>query len=102
MIVRIMADNQYRIDEKHAAAIAEIDRLDGELMTAVEANDETAFDAALARLISHVRRLGQPVADTELVASDVIVPPADMSLAETRSLLVESAAGAARAPRPNP
>jgi hypothetical protein len=101
MIVRIMADNQYRIDEKHTAAIAEIDRLDGELLAAVEANDDRAFHAALTHLINHVRRLGQPIADAELVASDVIVPPADMTLAETQGLLMKPAVSLREAPQPN-
>lgn len=88
MIVRIIADNQYRIDD--AAAHAEIDQLDSQLLKAVEANDARAFHDTLSILIEHVRRLGQPVPATELVASDVIVPPADITLAETRSLLLQT------------
>lgn len=92
MIVRIMADNQYRIDDD-AAELAEIEQLDSKLLGAVEANDARAFHETLAQLINHVRRQGQLVSATEVVASDVIVPPADISLAETRILLPQTAAG---------
>lgn len=91
MIVRIMADNQYRIDDD-ASMLTEIEQLDGRLFTAVETNDEGAFHDALTGLIDHVHHLGQPVSDEEVVASDVIVPPADMTVAETRKLLLQEAA----------
>lgn len=85
MIVRVMADGQYRIDDE--TVHAEIDQLDSALQGAIEANDVAAFHNTLSRLIEKVHRLGQPVSEKELVTSDVIVPPADMTLAETRSLL---------------
>ncbi|MGO8946378.1 MAG: PspA-associated protein PspAA [Ktedonobacterales bacterium] len=87
MIVRIMSDNQYRIDDKHAAAIQEIDRLDAKLFTAMETNDDRAFQETLAQLVEHVHSAGRILPDSELAASDVIVPPADITLAETKSLL---------------
>ena len=91
MIVRIMADNQYRIDDD-TSALTEIEQLDSQLLAAVEANNARAFHETLTQLIDHVHRLGLPVPDSELVASDVLVPPADMTLAETRSLLLQTAA----------
>ena len=93
MIVRIMADGQYRIDDDDAPALAVIERLDGRMLETVEANNARAFQATLAQLINHVHRVGHAVADTELVASDVIVPPSDMTLEETETLLVGAAVG---------
>jgi hypothetical protein len=87
MIVRIMADGQYRIDARRDAEIREITRLDEELAAAEGGNDEAHFRAILARLIAHVRQYGQVVPFDELVPSDLMVPASDMTLAETRALL---------------
>jgi hypothetical protein len=89
MIVRVMADGQYRIDDEtgNETVHTEIDQLDSTLQGAIEANDEAAFHDTLSTLIEKVHRLGQPVSETELVTSDVIVPPADMTVAETKYLL---------------
>jgi len=90
MIVRIMADKQYRIDDGHTAQIREMKRLDEELMAAVERDDAVRFRETLARLIAHVRQYGQVVPDHELIPSDLMAPAADMTLAETRALLQQT------------
>lgn len=90
MIVRIMSDGQYRLDDHHPAIAAEIERLDDELMQAERAGDEERFHDALARLITQVHRSGQAVSLAELVPSDVMIPAADMSLAETHRLLEQA------------
>lgn len=87
MIVRIMGDNQYRIDDDHNTEIA---RLDDELVAAMDAGDNARFTAALTQLTTYVREHGAQVPDEELVPSDLMVPAADMTLAEARER-VESA-----------
>ena len=84
MIVRIMGDNQYRITDGHNGEIA---RLDEELMAAMDAGDNKRFTAALAQLTGYVRSTGALVPDEELVPSDLMVPAADMTLAEARERL---------------
>lgn len=91
MIVRIMADNQYRIADDDISALNEIERLDGKLVEAVESDDAATFHAALVQLIAHVRQAGRPLSEEELAPSDMIVPPADLTLAETRRVLALSA-----------
>ena len=88
MIVRIMADNQYRIAE---AQTSEITRLDDELLAAVESNDQARFAATLKQLVEHVRQSGQVVPDDELVPSDLMIPAPDMSLAEAHQVLQKAA-----------
>ena len=90
MIVRIMGDNQYRIDDGHNSEIA---RLDDEMVAAMDAGDDTRFSAALTQLTTFVHEHGALVPDEELVPSDLMVPAADMTLAEARER-VESAAAA--------
>ena len=84
MIVRIMGDNQYRIADGHNGEIA---RLDEELLAAMDAGDNARFSAALAQLTEFVRSNGAVVPDAELVSSDLMVPAADMTLAEARERL---------------
>jgi hypothetical protein len=84
MIVRIMADNQYRIVDGYSA---EIEQLDNELMEAIEAGDEARFHATLHHLIEHVHQSGKVVPDAELVPSDMMVPAEDMTLAEAQAVL---------------
>ena len=90
MIVRIMSENQYRIEEKYVAVAEEINRLDTRLATAVETNDTTGFQETLAQLVEKVHQYGRRLPDSELVVSDVIVPPADITLTETKSLLARN------------
>ena len=67
MIVRLMGEGQYRIDE---AA-------------------HTELDAKLDEMWSLVRTRGERLPDDDLSASDLIVPPSDLTLAETRELFSE-------------
>lgn len=87
MIVRIMADNQYRIVDGYSA---EIEQLDNELMEAIEASDEARFHATLQHLIDHVHQSGEVVPDSELVPSDIMVPAEDMTVAEAQAVLQKS------------
>ena len=84
MIVRIMGEGQLRVDDAH---LTELNTLDDALIDAVEAGDEQRFSLALARLVERVRTLGTPVPADHLGGSDVVLPDADISLAEVRALL---------------
>ncbi|HEU5441208.1 MAG TPA: hypothetical protein VFU88_18125 [Ktedonobacterales bacterium] len=84
MIVRIMADNQYRLDD---SKLAQIDQLDDAMDAAMAAGDQAAFASALDRLVDYVKANGQPLPIDEVVASDLIVPAPDMSLDEAKARL---------------
>ncbi len=92
MIVRILGEGQYAIDNSNRDVL---DGLDASLMEAVDGGDEVAFGEALASLISEVRRLGHPVPDDNFSTSDLVVPFSDSSLEETKGLLAEPGADAA-------
>ena len=80
-IVRIMSDNQYRMTDEQ---MHQFDLIDNELEAALNNEDDEGFRAALLRLTDYVHANGQIVPIEELVESDVIVPAADMSLAEAK------------------
>lgn len=81
MIVRIMGEGQFRIDDSDRDNLNE---LDNAAVAAAEGDDEAAFLQSFRALIEHVREVGTPLGDDELEGSDVLIPPADISYEEVR------------------
>ena len=81
MIARISTEGQYEISDDDAAGLNE---LDNEAVASCEASDEQAFRDVFGRLLDYVRTKGRPVAEDELVGSDIILPPPDVSLEEAK------------------
>ena len=79
MIVRISNEAQYRLDD---GLHARLNELDDAAVAAVEADDEDAFHAAFEELLQVVRTEGEELGDDDLDASDVILPPSDLSFVE--------------------
>jgi hypothetical protein len=86
VIVRILGEGQFRVDDSTAA---ELNRLDTELEAAVERGDEAAFIAALASLLAQVRAHGSPLPPDILEPSELILPAQDSSMDEVRKLLTD-------------
>jgi PspA-Associated protein len=78
MIVRISGEDQYRL----ASEDGRLHDLDNAVVAAVQAGDEDAFHSSLGALLDYVRSSGSRLADDELLASDLILPPVDITLAE--------------------
>jgi hypothetical protein len=79
VIVRISNEGQYRLDDDLHGRLNE---LDDAAVRAVESGDEDAFHAAFEELLRVVRSEGKELSDDELDASDVILPPSDLSFVE--------------------
>jgi hypothetical protein len=86
VILRILGEGQYAIDE---ARLDELNELDTAVQAAVDKGDEGAFTVALSALLDTVRRHGRPLADAELTPSDLVLPGEDTSLAEVAALLTD-------------
>ncbi|MFI6567609.1 hypothetical protein [Streptomyces sp. NPDC050534] len=84
MIVRIMGEGQVRLAESH---LAELNKLDDELLREMENGDGPGFRRTLGALLAKVRDLGAPVPDDSLEPSDLILPSPDATLEEVRELL---------------
>ena len=84
MIVRILGEGQYDVDND---ALEALNGLDSQVEAAVEAGDQDAFATALAALLDGVRSAGVPRDAESLDASDLILPMADATLAEVRDML---------------
>jgi hypothetical protein len=86
MIVRILGEGQFSVDDEVAA---DLNRLDAELEAAVERSDEPAFQAALASLLTEVRDHGKATPADTLAPSELILPHEGSSMAEVRKLLTD-------------
>jgi hypothetical protein len=84
VIVRIMAEGQYRVDDETARKLNELDEQVG---AAVESGDEQQARSLLVQLAQAVRDGGERLEDADLSPSEAIVPPEDLSLDELRELL---------------
>jgi PspAA-like protein len=86
VIVRILGEGQFRVDD---AAAAELNQMDADLEAAVERGDEAAFTDALTRLLARVHADGSPLPPDILESSDLILPHEDSSMDEVRKLLTD-------------
>ncbi len=86
MIVRILGEGQFRVDE---AAAVKLTALDKDLDAAVRDDAEAAFSATLHAAVALVRTSGAPVGEDEFVTADYILPFADATVDEVRKLLAD-------------
>lgn len=85
MIVRISSEGQYNLP---GSFIDQLNEIDNELVEAVAAEDQGAFETLLKRMLDLVRDNGEPVPVDELVESDLILPEPDLTLLEAEELFV--------------
>ena len=79
MIVRISGEGQFRLPDNDAERLND---LDNEAVAAVEAGDEDKFHSLFAEMLSLVENDGETIDHEELVESDVILPPRDVTFDE--------------------
>ena len=78
MIVRIATERQYRLPDDQ---LERLNQLDNDVVEAVDAGDEAEFERRFAALLDYARS-GEPLEESELAPSDLILPPPDLSVAE--------------------
>ena len=81
MIVRVSGEGQFKLPDEDAERLNE---LDNRAVSAVERGDETGFKELWSQMLELVSSDGNAVPDDELVESDVILPPRDISFEEAR------------------
>jgi hypothetical protein len=79
MIVRISGEGQYRLPDSDSGRLNE---LDNRAVSAVSEGDETGFRELWSQMLELVRTDGKQIDTDELVESDVIMPPRDVTFAE--------------------
>jgi hypothetical protein len=80
VIVRVVGQGQYEVDD---GLMQRLDELDRQAMEALERNDEESLDRSLDEMSELVRSDG-------LSSSDIVIPPSDLTLEETRKLVSET------------
>jgi hypothetical protein len=81
MIVRISGEGQFRLPDGDAERLNE---LDNRAVAAVEQGDETGFQELWSQMLELVSSDGNALPEDELVESDVILPPRDITFAEAQ------------------
>jgi len=83
MIIRIMGQGQYRVK---STLFDDLNKIDNKIVGYVQKGNAKAYKKSLDELIGMIVREGQKVSSKEIVESDIIVPPADMTLEEARQV----------------
>jgi chromosome condensin MukBEF complex kleisin-like MukF subunit len=84
MIVRVMGEGQFEVDEEVAKGLNDLDE---QAARALDAGDAEQLSELLRRMADAVRTNGARLPDEDLSPSEAIVPPDDLSLEEARELL---------------
>ncbi len=82
MIVRISGEGQFKLPDEDAERLNE---LDNRAVAAVEQGDETGFKELWSQMLEIVASDGNALPDDELIESQVIMPPRDISFEEAKA-----------------
>lgn len=83
MIVRIMGEGQFQVS---STILDELNELDNKIVDEVAKDNEERLRALLTEMISMVKREATPLDPAEIVESNVIIPPEDLSLDEAKKI----------------
>ena len=86
MIVRILGGGgQFEVSDE---VVSKLNELDDRAIAALDRSDEEELDGVLAQMAELVEAKGRRLPDDDLSASDLVIPPPDLSLEETRAFMV--------------
>lgn len=85
MIIRIMGEGQYKVP---SSLFDELNSIDNSLVTHVSNEDHEAYRRDFTELIGKIKQNGNKISDDNIVESDVIVPPEDLSFEEAKSVFL--------------
>lgn len=83
MIVRIMGEGQYKVS---SSLLDELNVIDNRIVNNVAKAQESEFRSELSKMIAAVKENGKLLEDAEIVESDLIIPPEDMTLEEATEI----------------
>ena len=83
MIVRVMGEGQFEIDDEVAKGLNELDE---QAERALQSEDQEQLAELLERMAEAVRTNGARLPDEDLSPSEGIVPPPDLTLEEAKEL----------------
>ncbi len=83
MIIRIMGEGQYRAPDE---ILDDLNVIDNRIVKMVERGDREGFRNELLHMISIVRERGEVLDAREIVKSDLILPPPDLTFEEAKGI----------------
>jgi hypothetical protein len=83
MIVRIMGEGQYVVD---SCLLDELNIIDNRIVDHVSKGKQKEFGEELTKLISTVKKEGKHLDHNEIIESDIIIPPKDLTLKEAEGI----------------
>jgi hypothetical protein len=83
VIVRVLGEGQFDVDDEVAKGL---DDLDEQAERALETGNQEQFSELLRRMAEAVRTNGTRLPDEDLSPSEGIIPPEDLTLDEAREL----------------
>jgi len=83
MIIRILGIGQFKLDDRH---LDSLNKIDNQIVEHVSKGREKEFRKDLAKIISMIQEKGKAIDPAEIISSDIIVPPADMTLEEAKQV----------------
>ena len=78
-----MCEGQFRVP---AALYDELNEIDNRIVDIVAEGKAEEFRSELTKLVAMIRTKGSEVAAEEILESDIIVPPEDLSLEEAKEV----------------
>lgn len=87
MIVRIATEGQYRFPGAFVDRLKELDR---HIVEALAKEDEAGFHKLYAEMVSLVQKEGTPVPHDQIMESEIILPPPDITMKEARDLFAHN------------
>jgi hypothetical protein len=86
MIIRILGEGQYKLDE---SLLDRVNKIDNQIVNHVSHNNKDEFAKDLVNLISTIKELAEPLDPAEILPSDIIIPPSDLSFEEARQVFCD-------------
>lgn len=86
MIIRILGEGQYRLDD---SLVERINKIDNQIVGHVSRGEKAEYSRDLANLISTIKELAKPVDPVAILPSDIIIPPSDLSFEEAKKVFCD-------------
>jgi hypothetical protein len=78
-----MGLGQYSIEDKY---IDDLNKIDNNLVDIVQQDDHKNFQQTYQELINYVKTHGTPLPEGEIIESNIIIPPDDLTLEEAKKI----------------
>ena len=86
MIIRILGDGQFRLDDN---LVDRVNKIDNKIVKHVSQGNKEEYARDLANLISTIKELAEPLDPVEILPSDINVPPSDLSFEDARKVFCD-------------